>query len=147
LRDERASKDPEKVSFAMSQQEVLPHDFPGCALSQAHSLTHQCVDKPLIPKNLPPIREDWEMLILSSPGGRQGLCFCDELNPQFTTGEKHEENRYQDRIDNAAAFGFRRIFRSGRYRTSPDVLSKTLHNTVALPLVSGWFKLATHSYA
>ncbi len=66
------------------------------------------------------------MPILSSARGRQRLCFCDGLNPQFTTGEKHEENGSQDRIDNAAAFGFRRIFRSGRQRTSAHVLPTAL---------------------
>jgi hypothetical protein len=62
-------------------------------------------------------------------------------------GEKHEKDYSQDRCYHVAAVSFGRIFRSGRQRTSPYVLSKPLLNTVALSLVSGWFKLATHRYA
>jgi hypothetical protein len=72
------------------------------------------------------------MLILSSPGGRQGLCFCDELNPKFTTGEKHEENHSQDRRHHVIAVSSGRIFRNGRYGTRPGMLAQALPGWVGV---------------
>jgi hypothetical protein len=69
---------------------------------------------------------------LCSSGGGQRLCFAEgKVESRSPQGEKHEEDRSQNRINNAAAFGFRSIFRSGRYRTSPDVLSTTLSRAIS----------------
>ena len=47
-------------------------------------------------------------------------------NQKTTTGENHEKNYSQDRSHNTAALGSGHIVRSGRWHTSPCVLSNTL---------------------
>jgi hypothetical protein len=57
---------------------------------------------------------------------------------------KHEKDHSQDRIDYAAAFGFRSDYRGRRYYAIANVLPQSLPSSIKLFAVSGWFKLATH---
>jgi hypothetical protein len=87
------------------------------------------------------------MHILSSPGGRQRLCFCDELNPKFTTGEKHEDYS-EDYVSNSNSWLLCVGAIGRRHGASTGLLAQaSLLIEVTLFTVSGWFKLATHRYA
>jgi hypothetical protein len=78
----------------------------------SNSLTHRYVAKPFSPKNVPR-RPKIRKHLFCPPQAASGYASADELNPQFTTGEKHEENHYQDRRHHVIAVSSGRIFRSG----------------------------------
>jgi len=69
------------------------------------------------------------------------------MNPQFTTGEKHEEGDCQDYPGYVFVACLGHSAGPGRQCTVAWVLAKTVPSAIVLSIVSGWFKLATHSYA
>jgi hypothetical protein len=116
----------DRLRCSSGQDEIYA---PAAQPNLPNNLTHRCVAKPHIPKDVPRLPKSGKHLFCPLRAAGNGYASADELN-QFTTGENHEENGSQDRSDHVFASGPWHNCRSGRYNTNAGVLAQSLFRAI-----------------